>query len=920
MSRPLVFAAAIWCSLGAMSFAQSNQSGAIDARILGSRGYGISIDQEPLSRGSSLQLYAPGWKQGYYSSRGERSSAQQRNDSLILSHTARKVDFSATQTVHAVGDNHLEMTLKGKLTSNVDARMEWGIGIFNAFALYGGSVARGGSDAFVGIIPEPASKRDPESLIGQTGSARIITRFGRINIKVEQGPPELVLLDGRRNPSRGWTQEQPSMWLGMLSLPLKPGQAFEYRVSIEFQPRRETGATTRAKDVTIDARSKSLKHAFVPQTQKIHIIPAPKEVKWNKGRLKVGPKTLIVIGQESARPAGELLAREVKERFGWDWSIKLWKDAPPGAISIAPVSEKKPKSLKPESYHLDCDGKSVVISGTEPGYRYAVQTLLQMFQLDSDGVSIPAVAIDDYPSLAFRGVHLFTGKDSVDFYRKLADRVLARFKFNHVVLECDYTQWDTDKQIWIDQSVPKSQVKQYVKISRDAGLEPIPLVQSLGHSDWMFRNKQNLDLAEDPQTPYAYAVTNPKTYDFIRRVYQEAIELFDTPKYFHIGHDEVDMLGRYPQREDAKKLGKTKLFGLDVNRLESFFKPKGITMMLWGDMLLSKQEVRDGAANAPDPQQAKQRRDSVPKDAVICDWHYQPHDPADFNSLKIFKDAGFKTIACTWYDPQNIYDFAAAARMYKAWGLLQTTWAGYHITQDTLDRESRQFSAYVLAAEYAWNGNAPKPEKLPWRPEEVLARAMGDQRESTEALPGETLSIGGSPLDEFLGYANLLALSKPDRIGGIQFDIDGARILSGRLLSQPGKYPRQITFKTHFQADQIAFLHASAFPASGGAVVGKYVLTYADGKTQTIELQYGRDIRAWTDLNPTAGAPAGWFGKSANGLPSAVRVLRWHNPWPDKTVTSISLSSDHPYASPVLMGVTALQPAASRLAHPRRKK
>ena len=894
---------------GSVSAAQGVRSGPFEVRFGGTRGYAIWLNQVPLTRSSSLQLYAPGWKEGYYSSNGSRTVVRQQGDALVLNHVSTKTDFRATETVRAIDPNHLEITLKGKLSADVDARLEWGLGTINAFALYGGSVSRGGSDMLIAIEPEPAVKRETDSLLGDTDSIRFATRLGRFTVKVEQGPKQLVLLDGRKNPGRGWTsQDEPSMWLGMLAAPVKSGEEFEYRVSIEYQPPATSNPTTHAAEARVDAKPEQTDQAFVPPTRAMQIIPKPKSLKWKDGRLRVGPNTVIVIGTETARPAAELLAREVKQRFDWDWRIRLWKDAPPGCIVIGPPSDKDLRDTKKESYRIDCDGKSATVSSGAAAYRFGVQTLIQLLHATPDGVAIPACEIEDAPSLEFRGVHLFTGRDSVDFYRTLAERVLGRFKFNHVVLECDYTEWDTDKNIWIDSSVPKSQVAEYVKISRENGLEPIPLVQSLGHSEWMFRHKSNLELAEDPQTPYAYAVTNPKTYDFIHKVYDEAIDLFGRPKYFHIGHDEVDMLGRYPQREEAKQLGKTKLFALDVQRHADYFKPKGITPMLWGDMMIARDEVKDGAANAPSAEEAKKRRDAVPKDVVICDWHYQPDDPKDFNSLKVFQDAGFgKVLACTWYNPRNIYDFAAAARLYKSWGLLQTTWAGYHIAADTMEREARQFSAYVLAAEYAWSGDSPPPDQLPWRAEEVLAEAMSPQREATQPLPGQVLAVGGSSLNEFLGCADLSALPKEQRVGGVRFNVTGARVLASPLLARPGDHPLSLVFRAKITAAaEIAFLHATAYPAPQGVDVGEYVITYADGTVERVPLRYGRDIRWWQDLSPAAAAPAGWFGKTANGTPAAARVFRWRNPHPDRPLASITFFTNHPYASPVLFGVTAL--------------
>src|SRR5438477_7267332 len=105
--------------------------------------------------------------------------------------------------------------------------------------------------------------------------------------------------------------------------------------------------------------------------------------------------------------------------------------------------------------------------------------------------AIPVADVEDAPSLEFRGIHYYPSRDGLDFYRRLVERVLAPLKFNHIVLQCESTQWDTDRKIWIRSSIPKDQLARYVKIARDNGIEPIPLVQSLGHMEWMFRNGAN---------------------------------------------------------------------------------------------------------------------------------------------------------------------------------------------------------------------------------------------------------------------------------------------------------------------------------------------------------------------------------------------------------------------------------------------
>ena len=40
-----------------------------------------------------------------------------------------------------------------------------------------------------------------------------------------------------------------------------------------------------------------------------------------------------------------------------------------------------------------------------------------------------------------------------------------------------------------------------------------------------------------------------------------------------------------------------------------------------------------------------------------------------------------------------------------------------------MQKEYKQFSAYILAAEYAWSGQTISPEQLPYQADEVFARA-----------------------------------------------------------------------------------------------------------------------------------------------------------------------------------------------------
>ena len=61
----------------------------------------------------------------------------------------------------------------------------------------------------------------------------------------------------------------------------------------------------------------------------------------------------------------------------------------------------------------------------------------------SQGVYAPGGWVDDYPTLGWRGAHLFVGDHALPFHEKLIARVFTRLKMNALVLECEQARWDT---------------------------------------------------------------------------------------------------------------------------------------------------------------------------------------------------------------------------------------------------------------------------------------------------------------------------------------------------------------------------------------------------------------------------------------------------------------------------------------------
>jgi hexosaminidase len=380
-----------------------------------------------------------------------------------------------------------------------------------------------------------------------------------------------------------------------------------------------------------------------------------------------------------------------------------------------------------EGYRLVVETNGLLIqSSTTQGAFYGLQTLSQLWQSAGSRQSCPVLEIEDWPAMRFRGVHWFPSASGVPMHARLITNVFGALKFNRSVIQCEAARWDKHPEITAPNAISKADLRKLVEACRACCLDPIPLLNVPGHAEWVFRNDSNLDFAEDPQTPYAYCVNNPKSMEFIHDVLSECLPIFQS-QFCHIGHDEVTMRGRFPNPEcpRCKDATVTELMVKHANRLGEWLNRQGVESMIWGDMLLGPGEAKD-ATHAKTLEDARQRRDEIDKRTIIVDWHYVAS--ADARSIEILRQAGFRVVAASWYTPGNIQHLAQAALAGGADGLLQTTWMGYFPDERAMRSELRQFTAFVLAAEYAWSGRKESPDQLGYDPKEIFQKAYGHSR------------------------------------------------------------------------------------------------------------------------------------------------------------------------------------------------
>ena len=223
------------------------------------------------------------------------------------------------------------------------------------------------------------------------------------------------------------------------------------------------------------------------------------------------------------------------------------------------------------------------------------------------------------------------------------------------------------------------------KVCREHGVNLIPLCQSLGHQS--FRDKPGALLKTHPEfneAPdmgmnsfkfdnfYSWCPNHPGVNPLVFDLYDEMLDAFES-KSLHVGMDEVFVLGECPR---CKGTPNAKLFAKAVNDFHGHIvKKRGARMLMWGDRLLPPEtgfSMWERSNN-----QTERAIDLIPRDIVICDWHYEVMPGDDYPSVRYIQEKGHPAWPAGWNVPQAVQRLIEVSRRDDK-GLLEgylcTTW------------------------------------------------------------------------------------------------------------------------------------------------------------------------------------------------------------------------------------------------------
>ncbi|QEH33803.1 Glycosyl hydrolase family 20, catalytic domain [Aquisphaera giovannonii] len=291
------------------------------------------------------------------------------------------------------------------------------------------------------------------------------------------------------------------------------------------------------------------------------------------------------------------------------------------------------------------------------------------------------------------------GPSRMDEFVKFIDEELTTRGVNTLVLRVDYNYRFTSRPELADaDGLSRGDVAKIVAICRRGKIRVIPQINLLGHQSWanhpgrLLRVHPELDETpwvkmpehykwpnEDRLYCKSYCPRHPQVHEVVFPLVDEICDAFEADA-FHAGLDEVFYIGesKCPRCGGADA---GELFASEVRAIRDHLAAKGRKLWIWGDRLLDGEATGLGEWEASTNRTAR-AIDLIPKDIVVCDWHYERAVPTPaYFALK-----GLDVVACPWRKGdvavRQLRDMRELAAQSPAKtgrhfaGVIQTVWSG----------------------------------------------------------------------------------------------------------------------------------------------------------------------------------------------------------------------------------------------------
>jgi hypothetical protein len=288
--------------------------------------------------------------------------------------------------------------------------------------------------------------------------------------------------------------------------------------------------------------------------------------------------------------------------------------------------------------------------------------------------------------------------EGVDAFVKFINDELAPRQVNTLILRVDFNyQFVSHPELRDPVALSLGEVKKLVNACKAHGIRIIPQINLLGHQSWestthnLLRVYPAFDETPHVKMPQTYSWPNadglycksycplhPGVHQVVFALVDEITEAFEADA-FHAGMDEVFYIGDDKCPRCAGR-DKAELFAGEIRKIRDHLARQNRALWMWGDRLLDGKTTGIGLWEAS-YNNTHRAVDMIPKDVVICDWHYErPDQTAVYFAMK-----GFRVVTCPWRMPQvavvqvedmvKFREYASKDMKGRFYGIVQTVWS-----------------------------------------------------------------------------------------------------------------------------------------------------------------------------------------------------------------------------------------------------
>jgi hypothetical protein len=333
------------------------------------------------------------------------------------------------------------------------------------------------------------------------------------------------------------------------------------------------------------------------------------------------------------------------------------------------------------------------------GTNMSLQRLLSSIAILGAGLMgalvFSVAARGDVPPTAehpWRAIHFICYHDD-DGLSKLEQQLpqLANSGINCIILEVNYNfEYESHPELrQSERQITKAGAAHLVQTCRQNGIELVPQFQCLGHQSWknttfpLLSKYPELDLTPDvPSDKKGFYCRewdplNARTNEIVFALIDELADAFNA-KAFHVGMDEVFLLAT--EQAKTKSHDPAEVFAKTVNDLHDHIVGKrGLTMLMWADRLIDGEKLNMGEWEASKVGTAA-AIDKIPKDIILCPWHYEPRAGGEYPSVPMFMEKGFRVMPASWKNSDAGLALIRYSRDHQTddrlVGHIFTTWSG----------------------------------------------------------------------------------------------------------------------------------------------------------------------------------------------------------------------------------------------------